>query len=295
MDYRDLVFMSVAQNLSFSKAAVDLFISQPAVTKHIKELENKLEITLFDRKGGKVYLTKAGEITYNCFKEIRKKYDELNFEIGKLNDTFKGVLRIGGSSTISQYLIPPVLASFYKRYPEIQLYLFNGNSFEMQQKLLNNEIDIVLVENYSSIAEIVYSDLIDDEILVVTGNKSVYAKKKSLSIQDFQQIPIVLREKGSGTLEVIQKSLLKYNVDIEKLNIFIHLGSTEAIKNFLQDFDGIALVSEKSIQKELRLKELIVLKVKNMTISRKFRIGLKRGAETKIQKLFINFLNEYNY
>ena len=295
MDYRDYVFMVVAENLNFSKAAEDLFISQPAVTKHIKELENKLEITLFDRKGNKVYLTQAGELTYDFLRDIKKKYDELNFELGKLNQAFKGELRIGASSTISQYLIPPVLAAFYKHYPDIQLFLFNGNSFEMEQKLLNNEVDIVLVENYSSHTDINYTDFFDDEIVVVTGVNSVYAKKRSISVQDFLQIPIVLREKGSGTLEVIKKLLSKNDVAIEKLNILIHLGSTEAIKNFLLDFDGIALVSEKSIENELRLKMLKVLNVKNLSICRKFRIGLRKGAEEKIAKIFINFLFNYNF
>ncbi len=295
MDYRDTVFMSVAENLNFSKAAEDLFISQPAVTKHIKELESKLEITLFERKGNKVYLTQAGELTYNYLKEIKKKYDDLEFELGKLNQTFKGKLRIGASSTISQYLIPPVLAAFYKRYPDIQLYLFNGNSFEMEQKLVKNEIDIVLVENYSSHSDIYYSDFLNDEIIVVTGAQSIYAKKINISIQDFQQIPLVLREKGSGTLEVIKKLLSDNKIDIEKLNIFLHLGSTEAIKNFLVDFDGIALVSEKSIEKEIQLKTLKILKVKNLSIDRKFRIGLRYGSELKLPKLFINFLSDYNF
>ena len=111
MDFRDKVFLSVAENLSFSKAAKEMLISQPAITKHIKELENKLNIKLFERKGNKVYLTKAGELVYEYFKKIDLSYRELEFEIGKLHDTYKGILRIGASSTISQYFIPRLNAS----------------------------------------------------------------------------------------------------------------------------------------------------------------------------------------
>lgn len=295
MDYRDSVFLTVAENMSFSKAAEELFISQPAVTKHIKELESKLNIALFERKGNKIYLTEAGTLTYNHLKPIRELYRELEFDIERLNDSFKGTLRIGASSTISQYLIPKVIAAFYKRYPKIELYLLNGNSFEMEQKLIENEIDMALVENEASQSNIKYIDFLDDEIIVVTGSNSVYAKRKLISIAHLQEIPIILREKGSGTLQVIQNSLLKYNLILDKLNIIMHLGSTEAIKNFLTDFDGIALLSEKSIEKELRLKEIVKISIKNISINRKFRIALRQGHNASSTKLFIDFLSQYNF
>ncbi len=294
MDYRDNVFLSVAENLSFSKAADDLFISQPAVTKHIKELESKFNITLFERKGNKIYLTEAGKVTYRYLKQINLQYKDLEFEIGRLNDAFKGSLRIGASSTISQYVIPKILALFHKKYPKIDLYVFNGNSFEMEQKLLSNEIDVALVENETSRANIKYVDFLDDEIVAVTASNSIFSKRKNITFADLSVIPIVLREKGSGTLEVIQKVLHKNGLEIDKLNIFIHLGSTEAIKNFLTDFDGIALVSEKSITKELILKSIVKLNISKLNISRKFRIALRHGQESLTSNLFTNFLLNYN-
>lgn len=295
MDYRDDVFLSVAEKLSFSKAAEDLFISQPAVTKHIKELESKLSATLFERKGNRVYLTESGKIAYKYFKEIKQQYRELEFELGRMNDTFNGTFRIGASSTIAQYLIPEVIAAFHKRYPKIELFIFNGNSFEMESKLLLNEIDLALVENASSQSDIKYIDFYDDEIVAITGANSVYSKRKQITMADFQQIPIVLREKGSGTLEVIQKSLQKYGINLEDLNVFIHLGSTEAIKNFLYNFDGIALVSERSIDKELQLKTIVKLGIGNLKLNRKFRIALRHGHEALGAKLFIDFLSNYNF
>lgn len=295
MDYRDEVFIAVAENLNFSKAAEELFISQPAVTKHIKELESKLSTALFERKGNKVYLTKAGKLVYRSLKQIKQQYRDLEYELGRLNEAFNGSLRIGASSTISQYLIPSVIASFHRRYPKIKLDLFNGNSFEMEQKLLDNEIDLALVENENSNSNIKYLDFMDDEIVVVTGTQSVYAKRKNIKLSDIQEIPLVLREKGSGSLQVIQKALAKQNIDLEKLNILIHLGSTEAIKNFLCDFDGIALISEKSIEKELQLKSLCKLNVNELNIHRKFRMALRQGPELKIPGLFIDFLHHYNF
>lgn len=290
MDYRDTVFMSVAENLSFSKAAKELFISQPAVTKHIKELENKLDISLFERQGNKIYLTKAGELTYNNLKIIRQKYYDIEYSLERLKDTFKGKLRIGASTTISQYFIPKILAKFHKQYPQIELFLYSGNSFEIEKKLLNTDIDIALVENASSQPNIKYTDFVDDEIIVITSNNNIYSRKRTISLTDIQKIPMVLREKGSGTLEIIQEELARHNINNSDLNIVIHLGSTEAIKNFLCDFDGIALVSEKSVEKELQSKQIVKLTIKNFMLNRKFRLALKHNTYTKPAKLFKNFI-----
>ncbi len=293
MDYRDEVFIATAENLSFSKAAEELFISQPAVTKHIKELENKLNITLFERKGNRIYLTKAGQLVYNNLKKIKQQYREMEFELGKLTDSFRGTLRMGASSSISQYVIPTVIAAFHNKYPEIHFYLYNGNSLEIERKLLQNEIDLALVENESSQLNIRYMDFLEDEIVAVTAIGSLYAKRKELSLIDLQKIPMVLREKGSGTLEVIKKTLQRNQINLEKLNILIHLGSTEAIKNFLLNFNGIALISEKSIEKELLMKSIVRLKIKGVHFSRKFRIAFRQGYVSIVPELFVNFLLHY--
>lgn len=295
MDYRDTVFLSVAENLSFSKAAGDLNISQPAVTKHIKELEDRYKTNLFERKGNKIYLTKAGEKLYNAFKQIALQYRELDFEIGQMHNSISGEFKIGASSTISQYVIPKAIASFHKRYPKIQIFLMNGNSFEMEKLLLENQVDIALVENQSSQAGIRYKNFMDDELIVVTGANSVYAKRESISKEDLSQLPIVLREQGSGTLEVIRDAFIKQGIHFENINTLIHLGSTESIKNFLLDFDGLAIVSEKAVLTELYLKTHVKLKVTGFSIPRKFRIAYKLGHKSRQVELFENFLFNYNF
>ena len=123
MYYRDKVFIAVAENLSFSKAAYELNITQPAVTRHVKELEEKYKVSLFERKGNKIYLTKAGERVYNSYKGIAQLYRGLEFEISQMQNSISGEFRIGTSSTISQYVIPKIIASFHKRYPKINIYI----------------------------------------------------------------------------------------------------------------------------------------------------------------------------
>ncbi|MGQ1911045.1 LysR substrate-binding domain-containing protein [Marinifilum sp. RC60d5] len=295
MDYRDIVFIAVAENLSFSKAADNLNISQPAVTKHIKELEIKYNSNLFERKGNKIYLTHKGKVVYNKYKQIEQQYRELEFEIGQLNNNISGDFIIGASSTISQYLIPKTIASFYKRYPKLNIHLVNGNSFDMERLLLDSKIDMAMVENQASQAGIQYKNFLDDELIVVSGKNSVYSKRKNISKIDLLQIPIVLREKGSGTLEVIKEAFLKQNLNFENLNVPIHLGSTESIKNFLLAFDGLAIVSKQAVKTELYSKSLVEIKVKGFSIPRKFRIANKMGHKSRQIELFENFLFQYNF
>ena len=295
MDYRDLVFLSVAENLSFSKAAEFLHISQPAVTRHIKELENKYNTLLFERKGNKIYLTLSGKKVYNSLKKIAQLYRDLEFEVGQMNKSISGEFIIGASSTIAQYVIPKVIASFHKRYPKIRIRLINGNSFEMEQLLLDNKVDMALVENQSSQSGIRYKSFLDDELIIVTGANSVYAKRKVIRKEDLLQFPLVLREQGSGTLEVITHKLMEQGIAFENLNTLIHLGSTESIKNFLQDFDGLAIISEKAVSTELYMRSLVKLNVTNFEIHRKFRIAFKQGYESRQVELFDNFLSSYNF
>lgn len=295
MDYRYKVFLAVANNLSFSKAAEELFISQPAVTKHIKELENKLCIALFLRKGNRISLTTAGNIVYNYAQKAFSLHTELEYEIGALKNTMKGRLRLGASSTISQYILPQILADFHSRFPGIEVSLNNGNSFDMEKMLAGGQIDIAIVENQSSRADFRYKKLIEDEIVAITGINSNYAKLNSINLNDLQTMPLILRERGSGTLEVIEHQLKKANIDIESLNIVIHLGSTEAIKNFLTHYDGIGLVSIKSIKKEIQLNSLKIIPIKNLKIFRDFRIVLTKGPETGFVDKFIQFLCNYNF
>lgn len=295
MDFRDKVFVAVAESLSFSKAAEKLYISQPAVSRHIKELETTMGITLFERKGNRVYLTLAGEISYNHLKKIMQIYNELEFALGALKNDHRGTLRIGASSTISQYVIPSVLASFHKKYPNIGLNLFNGNSFDMEQKLLKNDIDLALVENSSSNSNLRYINFAEDNIVAISGIGSPLAHQSSLNIQDLLQIPMVLREYGSGTLEVIERAFASANIKFEKLPILLHLGSTEAIKHFLANFDGIAFVSEKAIEKELRLKMLKQIPINNLCIKRHFRIALPLGQELNVPSQFVQYLLLYNH
>ncbi len=148
LSVRHEIFMEVAANLSFSKASEILFISQPAISKHIKTLEAFYKTSLFERKGNAVHLTSGGKILFNRLKEAKKIQSQLNFELSTLKNEFtaKGQLKLGASTTVALYIIPKILSAFHQKYPEVKISLLNRNTDTIVKALLDDDIDIGIVE-----------------------------------------------------------------------------------------------------------------------------------------------------
>ncbi|MEG1556558.1 MAG: LysR family transcriptional regulator, partial [Bacteroidales bacterium] len=146
MDFRLRAFIAVAQQLNFTKAAKELFISQPAISKHIQELENIYGVQLFERNGSKITLTSAGEIFLKHAESITNSYKELQLEMNLWSGKFTGNLKVGASTTIAQHTLPPKIAQFIMAFPDIKLSVIMGNSEQIEQALREHTIDVGLVE-----------------------------------------------------------------------------------------------------------------------------------------------------
>ncbi|MDH0673644.1 LysR substrate-binding domain-containing protein [Empedobacter sp. GD03861] len=293
-DFRLKVFDTVAKRLNFTKAANELNITQPAVTKHIKEIELNLNIKLFERNGTKIKLTKAGEILLKYTEEIFSVYQKMEFEIGQLQEKQKGTLRLGASTTIAQYVLPPILAEFRKRFPEIQLSLVIQNSEKIEDLLANQKIDIGLIEAQIKNRTFHYFPFMKDEIVLVSRQNHSIFTKNNIKLDDLKNIPLVFREPGSGTLETIDLALKSKNIKLNELNIEIQLGSTESIKSYVLHSDALAFLSIQSILQELKNQTLTIIDIKNLVIERNFNFIIPEGDQSKLVNLFINFCNSYN-
>src|SRR5665647_581891 len=173
MDFRLKVFFTVANRLSFTKAAKELFITQPAISKHIQELEEQYKIKFFERNGSKISLTNAGELLLKHTKNIFEVYREIDFDMSALINQQRGLLRLGASTTISQYIIPPLLARFHQKLQEIKVILINGNTEQIENALLNKEIEIGIVEGQSKNQSIKYTEFLKDELVLVCNSKNI--------------------------------------------------------------------------------------------------------------------------
>lgn len=293
-DFRLKVFDTVAKRLNFTKAANELNITQPAVTKHIKEIELNLNIKLFERNGTKIKLTKAGEILLKYTEEIFSVYQKIEFEIGQLQEKQKGILRLGASTTIAQYVLPPILAEFRKRFPEIQLSLVIQNSERIEELLGNHKIDVGLIEAQIKNRTFHYFPFMKDEIVLVSRQNHSIFTKNNIKLDDLKNIPLVFREPGSGTLETIDLALKSKNIKLNELNIEIQLGSTESIKSYVLHSDALAFLSIQSILQELKNQTLTIIDIKNLVIERNFNFIIPEGDQSKLVNLFIDFCNRYN-
>lgn len=293
LDFRLKVFQSVAHNLSFTKASNELFITQPAISKHIKELESEFEVKLFNRIGNKISLTPSGKTLLLYTDRIISLHNEVKFELSQLKENLEGNLRIGASTTIAQYVIPAALARFNKRFPEIKLSLFTGNTENIEERLLKNEIDIGIVEGKPTNTDIRYSPFLNDELLVFTSAQNI-SIPASVSNEDFLKLSLVLRERGSGTLEIIEKSLQHSQISPKQLNVLLFLGSTEAIKSFIKTGNGVGIVSRFAIEQELSNNIFRHINTTGLQFHRQFYFISPKGPEpVGLIKLFLNFVHKH--
>ena len=294
-DFRLKVFYTVALKLSYTKAANELFISQPAVTKHINELEQQLQTRLFNRKGSSISITPSGEILFRYAQKIFKLYTQLENELVEISEVTNGSLKLGASTTVAQYVLPKMLALFKKSYPLIEINLINGNSDFIEQQIISEKIDLALVEGISHSPQINYESFAKDEIVLVVRSNNKFLQKNEIKAEQLLNIPLVLREQGSGTLDVIYNALTQAGISIKALKIEIHLDSTESIKEYLLYSDCAAFLSIHSITKELQQNQLSIIDIKGIELYREFQFIQLQGQNQKLAHLFKRFcLIHYN-
>ncbi|MBS7565691.1 LysR substrate-binding domain-containing protein [Mucilaginibacter sp. SMC90] len=292
-DFRLQVFHTVAKRLNFTKASTELFISQPAVTKHIKELEEQFKTTLIERSGNKkISLTPAGEMLLAYADRLAAVYNELDFDMNLLIKKHSGTLRIGGSNTVAQYVIPPVLARFHEKFKDVQVNLVPGNTEQVEQALLNKEIDLGIVEGILRNPQLSYQEFLSDELVLICSASNTF-KKDSIKPEELIELPLLLREPGSGTLDVIAHALKPFNIKLSDLKIEMQLGGTESIKSYLLHSKCFAFVSVQSILKELKYNECRIIDIKDLTIERPFYFILPHGQPSSLAEIFMRFAKSY--
>lgn len=288
-DFRLKVFQAVAKNLSFTKASQELFISQPAITKHIKELESAYQTRLFDRQGSRISLTGSGRLLLEHCDRIMEAYKQLEYEMHLLHNEYAGELHLGASTTIAQYVLPPLLGNFIGKFPQVSLSLLNGNSREVEAALREKRIDLGLVEGVSRLPGLKYIPFLKDELVAVVRTKSKLQLPDEITSGELTSVPLVLRERGSGTLDVIERALSGRGIRLSALRVLMYLGSTEGIKLFLENADCMGIVSVRSIGKELAAGTFRVIEIKDMPMYRDFCFVRLQGEEGGLPQAFMQF------
>ena len=290
------VFLAVAQRLSFTKAGQALFISQSAVSKQVKALEEHYQTGLFERLGGSVQLTPAGQKLYQKLLQAKQLQQELHQEMAELSPAFAPAvhLSIGASTTISLYVLPPVVAAYLREHPQHQLSLKNRNSDNILQALLAHEIELGIVEGIHKVSNVTYTPLLTDAVVAVCAADNPLAGRE-LVVSDLLRVPLALREAGSGTLAVLEEALVKHHLRLAALSVRVRLGGTEALKNFVRvEATCLAFLPRQAVVKELASGELREVKIKDLPLKRQFNFIQRRGTENNgPYRDFLRFTQRY--
>ncbi len=295
ISYKHEVFIEVARQLSFTKASQTLFISQSAISKQIQALEAFYKTGLFERKGNSIHLTPAGKLLYDRLLEARQLQQTLYQDMQALSQAFAppSHMVLGASTTISLYVLPRVLSAYLQQNPSLQLTLKNRNSENILKALLDHEIDLGIVEVINKANNVTATPFLTDEVIAVCSPVSPLSGQP-LRIEDLRHTPIALRETGSGTQAVVEKTLAAHGVDLSDLPVRVRLGGTEALKNFVRVDTAMAFLPRQAVAKEIESGELIELCIKDLQITRTFHFIQRRGTENQ-QALqdFVRFTKRY--
>lgn len=285
-NFRLKVFRTVAEKVSFRKAAEALHLSQPAVSQHIRALEEEAGVRLFDRArgdghGSQISLTEAGRILLGYAESAAEIVAEAQRALMALNDEVVGELRLGASTTVAQYVLPRILGAFLKQYPQVKLSLVSGNTEHIVEAVAEEQVELGIIEGPAMRRDVKTQRMMQDEmVLIVSPNHSWAGRKlQPIAPAELEKVPLLLREKGSGSRRVVEQALKKRRLPLRSLRIAMELDSTEAIISGVEAELGVGFVSRCAVNKVLRLGSVQIVPVEGLEILRDFSFVWLVGTE----------------
>ncbi|HZN25554.1 MAG TPA: LysR family transcriptional regulator [Burkholderiales bacterium] len=288
-DRRLQVFYTVAKQLSFTKAAEQLFMTQPAVTFQVKQLEEQFNTRLFERNHGRIALTPAGRLVMDYAERVLTLTEEMDMRVAELTGAVAGPLLLGASTTIAEYILPKILGEFKAEHPEVQTHLTVANSETIVSRVADHALDVGLIESPSYLATLHNEICCEDELVVICAPEHALAKRKTVRAAELASLPWVRREAGSGTREFTDNYLRECGVVPEDLHVMMELGSPEAMKGVVESGIAIAVLSRATITKELVLGSLVAIPLAPRLIRSLSLVHPKERFRSRLLTAFVDF------
>ncbi len=292
-DRRLQVFHTVAGVLSFTKAAEILNMTQPAVTFQVRQLEEDFNTRLFDRSHNRISLTQAGELVLGYANQIVELYGEMHESVKVMTGNNSGLITLGASTTIAEYMLPGLLGDFRRKFPEIMVRLRVANTDAVVAWVEDNTIDLGVVEGEVSNQLLRVENCLVDELVAIVGPDHELVGKAALSPDELLDYPFICREDGSGTRSVIADYLKRQGVEESQLNVAFELGSTEAIKGAVEAGMGISVVSEATLAKERRLETLTPIALNPPIHRQLYFVRQRQKFRTHLMEELYQFSRQY--
>jgi DNA-binding transcriptional LysR family regulator len=285
-DIRLLTFITVAETKSFTKSAEILNITQPAVSQHIKFLEDEYGVNLIKKYGNKFDLTEEGFILLDYAKKIEAMYRELSMRLKNKSSIIK-TYKVGASMTIGGYVLPYIIGKYKKLYDNVNILLVVNNTKEILEKLVNSELDFALVEGPFDKSKFKFIKFRDDELILAVSPHHEFAASGKVSIESVLKGNLILREKGSGTRSIFENKLLELGYKLGDINPYMEIGSIDAIKSLIESNLGYSIISQETIKKELNEGIIKKVEIEGVRIFREFNFVYVRCEEFMYE--FIDF------
>jgi DNA-binding transcriptional LysR family regulator len=291
-DRRLQVFHAVAKQRSFTRAAEALFMTQPAVTFQIRQLEEQYRTRLFERRTGDVALTPAGELVFSYAERILALNDELDTRLAELSGEVSGQLLIGASTTIGETLLPQLLGEFDAKYPRVRTRLIVGNSEMVASRVAERTLDIGAVDVESALPGLVSTVCGEDELRVICAPDHPLAKSSRVSPRILVGYEYISREPGSGTRECIEAYFRESRLSADDLKTQMELGSPESLKRVVASGLGFGIVSRGACEMECRLGTLVAIPLNPVLRRRLFLIQPADRFRSRLVTTFIEFARQ---
>ncbi len=286
------VFHAVAKHLSFTKAAEALFMTQPAVTFQIRQLEEYFNTRLFDRAQGRISLTPAGVIALEYAERILALSAELDTRLKEMSGVVAGPLLIGASTTIAEYLLPQILGEFKARNSGVVPRLLVANSEAVQARVAERSLDLGFIEGESHLPSLISDVCCRDELQVVCAPSHPLASLKSAPPKSLAEHAYISREPGSGTREVIDHYLQKAGLALDSLQVVMEASSPEALKGLAATGLGFAIMSRATVVKEVRLGELVQIPLAPPLLRHLSVVYAKERFHSRLVNGFVEFAKQ---
>jgi DNA-binding transcriptional LysR family regulator len=285
------IFCKVVELKGFSKAGEAVHLSQPTVSSHIKSLEDHFGCPLIDRLGKEAVATKAGELLYDYARRLLALRDETETALTEFQGKIRGHLIIGGSTIPGEFILPRVIGTFSKDYPEVTISLIIGDTEKIISDILLGEVEFGIVGAKTGDRRISQKKLIEDEMRLVIPSNHRWKNKHQINLKMLAGEPFILRERGSGTLKSIQLSLSKTGARTEDLKIIARMGSTKAVIQGIKGKAGVSILSTIAVKEELQQGTLKALDIEGLELKRSFYLSTyKQRTPSPLSKAFIKFL-----
>lgn len=295
IEFRHLeTFCRVASLKSFSKAAEDLFLTQPTVSGHILSLERLLSIRLFDRNGREVRLTKAGEIFNRFASQILISRKELVNALSQFSQGIKGELLLGASTIPGEYLLPKLMGDFKREYSHCILSLRIADTKKVVQEVLEGTVEFGLTGAQVKHPSLHYEKFVEDEVIVVSPPSHPLSRKKKVKLEDLLKQPWIIREEGSGTQMAVEKELRKRGISLKQFDVVLEMGSTSSLKEGVKAGLGLAFLSSRAAEEDLIHGHLSRIDVEGIDpiLRQIYIVSHRRRTLSPIGMAFLRFLKK---